>query len=421
MDEETTAEKGIIEERRIKKGSYLILGCFFVAHGIFHFMSHSFSVMLPAVKNTFVINPIQVGAIITAKELSAGLAALPGGVMSDYLRRHRALLMSICMIVFSIGWLVIGLSPFYKFLVLGMVIIAVAGSIWHLPSLAELGLLFAHNRGVALAIHGAGGSIGDILGPVITGLLLSAMSWRNIISLYAVVPLGTAFWVYWALLRLGNKKFDEKESGPEKKIDLRTQLIIARKILKRTHIWRVNLVAGFRGMCFVVLVNFLPLFMKEELGHSSKYIGFHFGLLWTVGIIASPMMGHLSDLWGRKPVLVPALLYSSLLIILLSFAGKGALFTVMIALLGISIRSDYSLVSATILDIAGNQVVTTMLGILSLTRFSMGAVSPLIAGALYQYAGMQATLFYVAALFVASAIIFSFVDLNLKAPVEPEA
>jgi len=412
MNDEITAKTGFTKDSRIKKGSFLVLGCFFFAHGIFHFMSQSFSVMLPAVKNTFGINPIQVGVIITARELSAGLAALPGGVMSDYLRRHRALLMALCMVVFGIGWLFVGFSPFYELLIVGMVILAMAGSIWHLPALAELGLLFSQNRGAALAVHGAGGSIGDIFGPVITGLLLSTISWRGIISMYAVVPLISALWVFWAFLRLGSTKNDETETASNGKIELKTQLMTTRDILRQTHIWRVNLVAGCRGMCFVVLVTFLPLFMKEDLGFSSKYIGFHFGLLWTVGIFASPMMGHLSDWWGRKLVLVPALLYSSVLIILLALAGKGVMFTIMIALLGISIRSDYSLVSATILDIAGNRVATTMLGVLSLTRFLMGAVSPLIAGALYQYAGMQITLFFVAALFAGSAIIFSSVDLS---------
>jgi len=294
-----------------KEGRFLILGCFFCAHGIFHFISQSFSVMLPAVKNTFGINPIQVGAIITVKELSAGLAALPGGVMSDYLRRHRALLMALCMIVFGTGWLLIGVAPFYELLMVGMVILAIVGSVWHLPSLAELGILFSYNRGAALAVHGAGGSIGDILGPVITGLLLSVISWRGIIGMYAVVPLITAFWVFWAFHKLGKPKNDGAETASSGKNDLKAQLLTVRDIFRRTHIWRVNLVAGFRGMCFVVLSTFLPLFMKEDLGFDSKYIGFHFGLLWTVGIFASPMMGHLSDLWGRKLVLVPALLYSS--------------------------------------------------------------------------------------------------------------
>ena len=109
---------------------------------------------------------------------------------------------------------------------------------------------------------------------------------------------------------------------------------------------------------------------------------------------------------GRKLVLVPALFYSSALIVVLALFGKGIMFTILIALLGISIRSDYSILTATILDIAGDKVATTMLGILSFTRFVMAAVAPIIAGALYQYVGMEATLFFVAGLFAVSGIIF---------------
>jgi hypothetical protein len=41
----------------------------------------------------------------------------------------------------------------------------------------------------------------------------------------------------------------------------------------------------------------------------------------------------------------------------------------------------------------------------------MAAVSPLIAGYLYQVFGMQATLFFVAILFVTSAVVFASADL----------
>jgi MFS family permease len=396
----------------IRQGSYLILTCFFFAHATFHFISQSFSVMLPAVKTTFQISPIQVGAIITARELAAGLSSLPGGILSDYLRRHRALLMAICMVVFGLGWLLISFAPFYGFVLAGMIILAVASSTWHLPSLAELGLQFSNHRGAALAIHGAGGSMGDIFGPVLTGLLLGILTWRSILSVYFIVPLIMAIWIYWVFFILEKTKSKPQENPALKMTDFREQLSITKDILKRTHIWRVNFVAGFRGMCFTVLVTFLPLFMKEQLGFSSKSIGFHFGLLWAVGIVASPMMGHLSDRWGRKQVLVPALLYSCLLIILMAFFGTGAMFTLLIVLLGFSIRSDYALVSATILDLAGNRVATTILGVLSLTRYLMGAIAPLIAGALYQYSGMRATLLFVALLFAASASIFSTVDMN---------
>ena len=125
-------------------------------------------------------------------------------------------------------------------------------------------------------------------------------------------------------------------------------------------------------MCYTIYVTFLPLFMKEDLGFSSQSIGFHFGLLWTIGIVASPLMGHLSDRLGRKPVLVPALLCSGTLTVILALFGKGIMFTLIIGMLGIFLRSDYALLSAAILDIVGQKVATTMLGLVYLTQ-TLGA------------------------------------------------
>ncbi len=413
MTDASATVENSVSGNRPKKGSYLLLSIFSASHGIFHFMSQSFSVMLPTIKETFGINPVQVGVLITAKTLAGGLASLPGGIVSDYFRQYRGRLMMACMIVFAFGWLLIGISPVYPLLICGMMVVAVAGSVWHLPSLAELGLQFSKTRGTAMAIHGAGGSIGDIFGPVITGILLGFLSWRGIISIYSIIPLMMAFVVIWVFRGVSNQRKTEGKTKTEA-LDLKRQLKTVKEIMKKTHIWRINVVAGFRGMCFDIIAAFLPLFMKEELGLSLRSIGFHFGLLWTIGIVTSPVMGYLSDRFGRKLILVPALFYSSALIVALALFGKGIMFTILLAFLGISIRSDYSILTATILDIAGDKVATTMLGILSFSRFIMAAVAPITAGALYQYVGMEATLFFLAGLFAVSGIIFLTADLRKK-------
>ena len=147
---------------------------------------------------------------------------------------------------------------------------------------------------------------------------------------------------------------------------------------------------------------------------SSRSIGFHFGLLWAIGLPMSPFLGWLSDQFGRKIVLVPALLYSSVMVTALAYGGTGPGFTLLIVLLGFSVRSDYSLINATIIDIAKQRAETTMLGLLSFSRFLMGAFAPLIAGGLYQYISMQATFLFVAGMFLLSAIIFASVNLKLE-------
>ncbi len=375
-----------------------------------HFMGQSFSVLLPLIQETFQVTPVQIGALITAKELVAGAISLPGGIVSDYLLRYRAHILSLCFVAFGAGWLIIAAAPLYGILFLGIAITAAAASIWHLPSLAELGARFKENRGTVFAIHGAGGSVGDITGPIVTGLLLAFLSWREILAIYVSLPLALALWTFLLFSRLKRRK--EEEQGPKAPPpNLREQLKLSRHILGSTHIWRVNLVAGLRGMCFTVLVTFLPIYMYDS-GFSSTSIGFHFGLLWALGLLVSPYFGHLSDKFGRKIILVPALLYSSVLIALLALWGKGMIFTILIILLGFSIRSDYSLINAAIIDIVKNRVETTMLGILSFTRYIMGAVAPLIAGVLYQYIGMQATLLFVSMLFLLAAIIFATIDLK---------
>jgi MFS family permease len=230
-----------------------------------------------------------------------------------------------------------------------------------------------------------------------------------------VVPLFTAFWFIWGLKSFARTTKSD-ETADERGADLKTQINTTIRYFKTTAIWKVNLVAGLRGMCFTIYVTFLPLYMKEGLELSSQSIGFHFGLLWTVGIVASPLMGHLSDRFGRKPVLVPALLCSGTLTVILALFGQGIMFTVIIIVLGVFLRSDYALLSAAILDIVGQQVATTVLGVLSFLRFIMAAISPLIAGYLYQNYGMAATLFFVAALFAISAAIFASADLTTRPP-----
>lgn len=402
----------------LKKSAYLrdknifIILCFAIGHAVMHFTAQSFSVLLPYIQKDFLITPVQVGALITAKELVAGLVSLPGGILSDYLARYRGHIMSMCFVLFGAGWLIVGAAQIYGVLFIGLAIVGSASTVWHLPSLAELGSRFKENRGTVFAIHGAGGSIGDITGPIVTGLLLAFLSWREIITIYVSLPLILAIWTF--LLFRGDCKHNQKEQEKENKTEkpnLKEQLVLSRDILKTTHIWRVNIVAGLRGMCFTVLITFLPIYMYD-IGFSSKAIGFHFGLLWALGLFVSPYFGHLSDKFGRKIILVPALLYSSILITALALWGKGQFFTILIVLLGFSIRSDYSLINATIIDIVKNRVETTMLGILSLTRYLMGAIAPLIAGILYQYVGMQATFLFVSFLFLLAAIIFSSVNLN---------
>jgi MFS family permease len=249
-----------------------------------------------------------------------------------------------------------------------------------------------------------------------TGMLLAYFSWREILTIYTALPLVIAVWTFLLISRLYRRgPTGQSHKAVPPRTNPKENLRLCWAILKTTDIWLVNVVAGLRSMCFTVLITFLPIYMHDS-GFSAPSIGFHFGLLWAIGLLASPAMGFFSDRWGRKIVLVPALLYSSMMVGILAFYGTGPLFTLLIVLLGFSIRSDYSLINATIIDIVKGKVENTMLGILSFSRSLMGAVAPLLAGFLYQQSGMRAALLFISALFMVAAVLFSIARLDRAQP-----
>jgi FSR family fosmidomycin resistance protein-like MFS transporter len=389
------------------KSSFILVGLS-SGHAIFHWFTQSFLVMLPEVKATFGLSPVQVGAINSMREVMAGIVTLPGGVLADFLRHSWGLILALCMGGFGIGWLLIGLAPIYPLLLVGMAVVSTASSIWHLPAAASLSHRFAHRRGAALSIHSVGGSLGDVIGPLLTGALLGFLAWQQLLSSYSVVPMFLAFAVFWAFRDIGHTGDAQDQNR------FRDQLELTRAVLRRPLLWGVTLVAGIRGMGYLAFVTFLPLYLRESLALSSFNVGVHIGLLVGVGVVSAPVLGHVSDRFGRKLVLLPSLVALAAISFSIAMFGEGMILTLLIALLGVFLYSDQPILTATALDIVGDQVATTTLGVLSFSRFILGAASPIIAGFLYQSEGVQATFIYASSLFVLAALLLAFLPLGRK-------
>ena len=381
-------------------------------HGVFHWFTQSFIVILPEVRDAFFLSPVAVGGITSVREVVSGVVTLPGGVIADALRKYWGLVLALCMAVFGLGWLIISVAPNYYVLLFGMAVVALAASIWHLPAMASLSHHFSHHKGTALSFHGVGGQIGDVIAPPVTVLLLGLLTWRGIISIYAAVPIFLAFLVYWAFKNIGRAgEGDSEGRGSQREATMRA--------LRNPILWIVAFVGGIRGMAFIGLITFFPLFL-DDIGMSARARGFHFGALLLVGIVSTPVVGYLSDRLGRKVVLVPGLILLAALAFFLGRAEAGILLIVIIVLMGTFLYGDQPILTALALDVVGDEVPTTVLGILSLERFLLSAASPIIAGWLYgrgfafggiDLTGPEATFTYVAMLFVIGALILLFTPL----------
>lgn len=394
-----------------RTGGFIISGLT-SGHGVFHWFLQSFLVMLPEVKAAFNLSEVGVGAITTTRELSSGMVTLPGGVVADVVRRHWGIILALCMGGFGGGWLLIGVFPSYWVLLLGIVVTSVAASIWHLPAMAALSHHFEHRRGTALSFHGIGGNIGDFLAPIVTGMLLGILSWQGILSIYAVVPLLLMFVVYWAFRDIGHTGNADTPTTT-----LKGQLHLARQLLKNRPLMGITLVEGLRGMAFLAVITFLPLYLDEIAHLTQAERGLYLGLLMVMGIPATPTLGYISDIIGRKMVLVPALLSLAGMTLLLVGFGTGPFLIIILILMGLFLYSDQPILTAAALDIVGREVATTTMGILAFSRLALAAASPMIAGLLWKNIGSDAAFYYAASLFVLSALILFIIPMAKPAKI----
>ena len=433
----------------VRRGAAFIIGGLSSGHGVFHSIAQSFIVVLPEVRDLLLGGSIIAATSIqTTREIASGVVALPGGVLTDVLRRYWGWVMAVCMALFGVGWLLMAAAgwqvpgstwvapapsdgpagagaPFnplgYALLTIGMAVVAIAASIWHLPAMAALSSHFTHRRGAVLSFHGVGGNIGDVLGPVLTGFLLYYLAWQSIITIYAVVPIFLAFLVFWAFRDIGQRAqaaVEERAIG-----SMRMQLDETKLLVRNPRVWGITLVAGLRGMAYIGFITVLPLYLVDELkltitehrSFENLFIrGSLIGLLVLVGILASPVMGYLSDRFGRKIVLIPGMLYLAVVTLLMAPLINGQedllVATVLLAALGFFLYSDQPILTAAAMDIVREGTAATTLGLLSTSRFILSAASPIIAGWLYGI-NYDYLFYYTAALYLAAAIILALVRL----------
>lgn len=407
-------------EPSLALGGRIIIPGLSLGHVAYHWIIQSFVVALPEIQLAFGLSSVGVGGVVSAREVAAGVVALPAGVVVDVVRRYWGLLLAGCLAACAVGsllmgvWPSLGVSPIYWLVLAGIAVVAISHSIWHLPASASLSHHFQERRGMALSFHGVGGSIGDVAGPIVTGALLLYLSWDQMLTLYAVAPLVMGLLGLWAFRNIGRGR------GDEDNVSLSERVAATRALLRTTTLWGLMVVRGLRGMALAALITILPLYLEHVLDLSQFYRGFHIGMLIIVGLIAKSGAGYLSDRWGRKRVLVPGLIWSCVMAFLLTVFDSGIGFTITVALLGLFLYPDQPILNAALFDVVGREVASTGLGVVACLSFLMAAVSPLIAGALYDGPGFDFAAYYIAGLFAVSAALFLVLPLSARAPAQRE-
>ena len=127
-----------------------------------------------------------------------------------------------------------------------------------------------------------------------------------------------------------------------------------------------------------------------------------------MGIVSAPILGYLSDRYGRKQVLVPGLIIAATLTMFVVSAGDSIVLALLLAGIGLFSFALQQIILAALLDVVDKGTEATASGLIFGINGLLGFGSPFLAAFIInQLGGYGSIFYYVGALTVVSAVISS--------------
>jgi len=362
-----------------------------------HWFQQLFPVILPSLKAQLGLNDVQVGALSSARQLINGAMDLPCGILADSLARRRAPLLASALLAMGIGYSVMGLMPVFTLLLFTSGLIGLGTSLWHPAAAASLSNSFPERRATALSVHGMGATVSDTVTPLIAGLALVSIPWTSFLAVQIFPALVVALLVWGGLAR----QFGQEDSPAALSAHLRGVMALA----KNSTFLGITLATSFMQMGRVIVITFLPIYLQEHLGYSPFALGVYIALLHAMGTVSQPIMGHLSDRFGRKAVLFPSFVILGLLFALLAVAAPGIPLGLIVGAIGLFYYTLLNITFAATMDVAGSELQATTYGLSSLLMQIATSPTPMVAGWLIGIYGIHSSFFVAAGLTVVGALL----------------
>ncbi len=301
-----------------------LLPLYIVAHFSHHVLTAVTAPLLPLIRTSFALSYAQAGFMLSAYTLSYGVGHLFSGLLMVRLG-PRVLITAGIAGVAACG-LAIGLAPSFALVVVFQFLMGIVGSGYH-PAATTL-ISFSvppENRGQALGLHVIGGSSSFFVTPLLAGLIAPAWGWRGAFVALAIPTIALGFAIF---LRLGRATLRTEQAHPRGAAA--TEAPGAPWALTVPLVALSCLGAALIGSA----ISFLPLLATDQLGVSAETAALVVAVVNSPGVFIAPLAGRLSDRLGRVPLLIGVSLATSVTVALVARVPHGALFYVLVLLVG---------------------------------------------------------------------------------------
>ena len=395
--------KAIIVAPEIKKGRIQLAATVTLGHAIKHIYNSGLqTIILPEIKIGLGLTATQLGSLAFSRQATSWVTTIGAGYLGDRFANRASLMLAISLSLMGVSYFLAGIASTYWMMFAAMLLVGIGPSLYHPPAIGALSRRFPDRRGFAISLHGTGGSVGEVLGPIATAGALTLLMWQDVLRVSMFPALLGAF-VIRGMMR--SVPGEVPGSG-----STRAYLASLVSQLKKWTLLLLVVVAALRSMGQSSVIVFLPIYLREDLEFSAAKVALYLSMSQVIGIGAQPVMGYLSDRFGRKAVLVPGSGALGLLYVALSQADPGAQLVLTILALGAVQYSLHVIFIAAAMDVAGEEVQSTVVSLIYGASF-LGTLSPVLAGVIADAYGYPSAFLYGGGIVLLAAFITALIKL----------
>lgn len=383
-------------------------------HGANHWITATLYVLLPFIVADLGMTYTETGSLVTLLYVTIFITNVGSGPLVDLSGRY-VIFQAIALAFGGVALVALSAADSIVWLAGLIVLMGIATSMWHPAALTFLARSYPGARGFALSLHNLGASLGDMLAPLVAGLLLAALTWQGA-ALVSSVPL----FAMMALILFSLSEPGAADGAPSGRPSRAGYLQSLGLLVRNRALLQLFLMAGVRSMTQNGLLVFIPLYLVGVIKASPTVVGGAVMVMQIGGMIAGPLAGAWSDRVGRRTVALAGLGASTVLISLITLIDSMVPFVILIGILGFCVFAVRPVVHSWTMDLATDAASGSAVSLLFMAQSAFAAMVPVAGGVIADIWGL-ATVFYIitCTCLIAATIAFFMPDARRDAAGEP--
>lgn len=352
-----------------------------------------FNTVLPAIRDALCLSDTSVGWIATIFNLFYAIMVPIGGWAGDHFSKKWVTTISI--LFWSVATMFTGLATSMFWLIVLRSVATGGGEAFFGPAnYSLLGQYHTDTRARAMSIHQTAYYIGVILAGWLAGLIADKMGWK-----YSFIIFGAAG-IVWGLLMILRLK-DAPSSPVLTGHSQRSGFFDGFKTVFTTPT-SLMLTLGFSGLIFVITgyMTWVPAYLQEEFGQNQASAGFN-SMFWTyvAAFVGVMMAGTMSDKLAVRDHKVRMILQAAGLlggaVFLFLMGGHPALWLLYFSFAGWGFFRAFfdANTYAVLYDVTPEHLHASCSSAMITTGFAVGALAPVVLGALKEKMGSLSATF----------------------------